>query len=69
MVGNQVVWYWYEMKPYTHGLEITSWYGLNMWCEWGLVTDVGMRFLCMIYILLGCLNTIGMWSVRNSMSL
>jgi len=46
-----------------HGLGMMSWYGFHMWYEWGLVTEVGMRFLCMIYIT-GCLNMIGLWLVR-----
>jgi len=52
MVGIKVTWYWYERKFYIHGLGRMSWYGFHMWYEWGLVTEVGMRFLCMIYILL-----------------
>jgi len=26
-------WYWYEMRPYTHGFGNDQWYGFNMWYE------------------------------------
>jgi len=50
MVSIKVSWYWYESKFYIHGLGRMSWYGFNMEYEWGLVTKVGMRFICMIKI-------------------
>jgi len=50
MVGMKVAWYWYEMKFYIHGLGWMSRYEFHMWHEWGLVTEIGMRFLCMIIV-------------------
>jgi len=50
MVGIKVAWYWYERKFYILGLGRMSWYGFRMRHEWGLVTEVGMRFICMMSI-------------------
>ena len=44
-----------------------SWYEFDMEYKKGLVIKVDMRCICMINILLGCLNTICMWLIRNSL--
>jgi len=50
MVDIKMAWYWYEVKFYIRELARRSWYEFHMWDEWGLVTEVGMKFICMMSI-------------------